>query len=140
MFLAIVLVVETGESDGASGGRQRSTGSQPISTYQYQAPSAYPNQSNLDPWEQSQGPTATDAAQSISGLFGIQIELDREGLELQTTERRLARWVFQADDAIPEEVGIEWTLTADGNTFDIFRVKPVRPGPLLLLYFALVAL
>jgi hypothetical protein len=52
VFLAVVMIVEIGESDGASGGGQRSTGSQPISTYQYQAASRYnTNQVNVDPLE-----------------------------------------------------------------------------------------
>lgn len=95
---------------------------------------------NLDSWETDQGPVATSAAQSISGLFGVQIALDKETLELQTIERPLGRWVFQASTAIPEEVGTAWLLTADGLTFEIVSVKPVRPGDTLLVYFAVVSL
>ena len=95
---------------------------------------------NLDPWEQDQGPTATSAAQSISGLFGVRINLDKETLNLQTIERPLARWVFQASDALTEEIGPAWTLTADGNTFQVVSTRPVQPGDTLLVYFAVVAL
>lgn len=95
---------------------------------------------NLDAWEQSQGPTSEDPAQSISGIRGVQIKLDRETLELQTIDRPMGRWVLQAASAIPDDVGPEWILSADGASFQIITLRPVKPGDTLLVYFATVAL
>jgi hypothetical protein len=95
---------------------------------------------DLDPWEQDQGPASSTAAQSITGLFGVQIALDKETLTLQRIERPLGRFVFQASTAIPEEVGPEWILSTGSSEFQIERVKPVEPGSTLLVYFAVVAL
>ena len=96
----------------------------------------------LDPWEQDQGPLATSAAQRISGLFGVQIAPDSETLSFQTVERLTARWVFQASDAIPEDVGTEWALelVETGVVFEVLSTRPLRPGPTLLTYFAVVAI
>ena len=102
---------------------------------------------DLDVWEQDQGPTSTSAAQSISGLTGVRLNLTLKSLtspaatfELSTPERPTARWVFQASTAIPEVVGPEWIFTADGLSYQVVNVRPVQPGTLLLLYFATVAL
>ncbi len=91
-------------------------------------------------WEQDQGPAATTAAQSISGLSGVQIALDEETLALQTIERPLGRWVFQASTSLLEVVGPEWTLTANSLTYQVVTTRPVQPGDTLLVYFAVVEL
>ncbi len=93
---------------------------------------------DLESWEESQGPTASDAAQSISGLQGIRRTLDKEALALQTIEMQLGQWVFQAADAIPEEIDTTWSMVTGGVSYPIIQVRPVAPGTLLLLYFAVV--
>lgn len=91
----------------------------------------------LEAWEQDQGPAASSAAQSVA-TSGIQVALDKETLALQTIETRLGRWALVADAALPEEVGPEWSLVANGVAYEIVSVKPVAPSGTVLLYFVVV--
>lgn len=91
-------------------------------------------------WEQDQGPASTSSAQSISGIKGVEVQLDKETIDLQATEGRLGRWALTAPETLPEEVGTEWELVANGLTYPIVNVQPKRPGAVLLLYFVVVRL
>jgi hypothetical protein len=93
----------------------------------------------LKSWEQDQGPAASTAAQSIA-TSGVQVALDKDEIALQTIETRLGKWALTAETLLPEEVGPEWSLVANGITYPIFSVKPVQPGDTLLLYFVMVTL
>lgn len=99
-----------------------------------------PARAAVKSWQQDQGPAASTAAQSISGVHGIQVALDKATTDLETMEQRLGRWVLTAPSALPEEVGPEWSLVANGLTYPILSVQPVQPGGVLLLYFATVKL
>lgn len=90
-------------------------------------------------WEQDQGPAASSAAQSIA-TSGVQVALDKDTIEASTQEQRLGRWALTAEPALPEEVGPEWELVVDGLTYPISAVRPVKPGPVILLYFVVVQL
>lgn len=102
---------------------------------------------DLDFWEQDQGPTASTDAQSISGLYGVRLNLetlsftgDPGTLALSTPEHPLAKWVIQASTELPEPIGPEWELVAGGASYQVSSVEPVQPGSTLLLYFVMVNL
>ena len=102
---------------------------------------------DLDFWEQDQGPTASAAAQSISGLYGVRLNLetlsftgDPGTLALSTPEHPLAKWAIQASALLPESIGPEWELVAGGASYQVSSVEPVQPGSTLLLYFVMVNL
>ena len=99
-----------------------------------------PSRAAVETWQQDQGPASASAAQDISGLRGVQVALDKDALALQTIERQVGRWAVTTVDALPEEVGLEWSMTAKGLSYPIINVRPVRPGPVLLGYFITVQL
>lgn len=98
-----------------------------------------PARAAVKSWEQDQGPAASTAAQSIA-ISGVQVQLDKATRDLETVEQRLGRWALTASVTLPEEIGPEWALVANGLSYPIVSVQPVQPGDVLLMYFATVKL
>lgn len=98
-------------------------------------------------WQQDQGPSDKTAAQSFT-VSGVQVALDKATLAKETTEARFGRWAITVPkttksfgtEVIPEELGPEWKLTADGKSYVVSSVSPVKPGDTILMYFVVVQL
>ncbi len=96
------------------------------------------------PWLPVQGhDPAAAPAQSIdvtAAFLGL-IRTDRAG---QTVEAKTQSVLIGSETELPEEVGSEWTLVdvlpataptgAVAKTWEVLSSKPLKPGPVLLMY------
>ena len=87
---------------------------------------------DLDVWETDQGPTATSESQSIT-VKAVQgtLDIERDGARGQATRR--AVWILEPSSAVPEELGPQWSLTANGVTYKVVTATPVKPGDTLMV-------
>lgn len=96
------------------------------------------------PWlpVQGQDPAAAPAQSiDVTAAFLSLVRTDRTG---QTVEAKTQTVLIGAESELPEEVGPEWTLVEDlpatapsgavAKTWEVLSSKPLRPGPVLLMY------
>lgn len=98
------------------------------------------------PW----GPKESTGGPSVSTI-GVFLDLEREdfgavtaglGLVGSNVQAKSQRVLVPADPALPEEVGPDWLVTdvANGQTYEVFNSKPLKPGPTLIFYTLEVSL
>ena len=96
------------------------------------------------PWlpVQGQDPDAAPAQSiAVTAVFLSLVRTDRAG---QAVEAKTQGVLIGAETELPEEVGPDWTLVEDlaataptgavAKTWEVLSSKPLRPGPLLLMY------
>lgn len=85
------------------------------------------------PWLTEQGDTSAASAQSIATV-GVFTSLDRELAGLTTVERKLGLVLVRTESELPEEVGSDWHLVDGDRTYEVLLSRPLKPGPVLMLY------
>lgn len=79
--------------------------------------------------------TAAAPAQSIP-VVGVFTQLDKAYRDGSIAQSKTQTIIIGAelDQAIPEELGPDWTLTDGTSSWECIRARPLKPGPVLMLY------
>lgn len=85
------------------------------------------------PWLSLQGDAAVAAAQSIAVQI---VEPSKEWTHrVDETVREGAKIVFiSVEAALPEELDTDWVLVDGGHSWVVLSIRPIKPGPTLIVY------
>jgi hypothetical protein len=85
------------------------------------------------PWLPIQGDPAAAPAQAIT-LQCVFLSLDRTDRDGQVVEAKTQTVLAGAESTLPEEVGPDWTLVDGDRTWELVSSRPLKPGPVLMIY------